>query len=229
MAEAVGLQRVETERGELVLRRREVVSGDPIYEIISNGVFLMASTNKYSARQLSFLALDRVHDREEMRVLIGGLGIGYTLQAALENPRVAQVQVVEVEQHIVEWARTHFGQLNGDALSDPRVRVVVANLASFLYEASGPFDAILLDIDNGPTWLVFEENEQVYGRPALERIRSLLEPGGVLGVWAAEPAPEFLQDLERVFAWADQVVVFEKDERGRDVEYYIYLAGNKPS
>ena len=227
MSEAVVLERVETERGELVLRRRETDRGDSVFEIISNGVFLMASTNTYSARQLSFLALDRVLDQEGLRVLIGGLGIGYTLQAALEQSRVAQVEVVEVEQHIVEWAGAYFGPLNGEALLDSRVKVIVANLATYLFKATGTYNAILLDIDNGPTWLVFEENEQVYGRPALERIRSLLAPGGALGVWAAEPAPDFYRDLKRTFSWADKVEVFEQDERGRDVEYVIYLAGKK--
>jgi spermidine synthase len=219
------LAREETERGELVLRRRDQPDGTPIYEIIFNGVFLMASTNAPSARQLAIQGLSPLDDRTGMRVLVGGLGMGYTLQAVLENAAVEQVRVVEVEPLIVEWGRDHFGPLSGNTLEDERVEVVVADLARYLETAGGQYDAILLDVDNGPAWLVFEENAAVYCGPALERMRGLLTPGGVLAVWAAESTPSFLEELERTFAWADEVVVEETDERGRPVEYYIYRGG----
>jgi len=232
VSEPVVLAREETERGEVVLRRREEADGEPIYEIIFNGVFLMASTNGLSARQLAFLGLEPLGRRvlrpgpgqSGLRVLVGGLGMGYTLQAVLEHPGVARVEVVEVEPLIVEWARIHFGPLNGESLADERVQVVVADLARYLEMTTGPYDAILLDVDNGPTWLVLEENAAVYGRPALERMQDLLAPGGVLAVWAAEQASDFLAELEHTFAWADEVVVEEKAE-GRKTEYFIYRAG----
>jgi spermidine synthase len=224
MDEITTLAREETERGEVALRRRQVNDGPPVYEIISNGVFLMASSNAFSARELTRLGLQLLEGRGNLRVLVGGLGIGYTLQAALENPEVARVEVVEVEPLIVGWARAYFGPLNGDALEDPRVDVVVDDLAHYLQTTSGSYDALLLDIDNGPTWLVVEENAAVYDRPALERMRSLLGPGGVLGVWAAESSSDFLTDLKRVFDWADEVVVMEVVE-GKETEYFIYRAG----
>lgn len=217
------LAREETERGELVLRRREDSDGQLVFEIISNGCFLMASTNAFSARQLTHLGLELLGGRARLRVLIGGLGMGYTLQAALERPEVARVEVVELEPLVVEWARAYFGPLNDDALDDPRAQVVLADLARFLEAAAGPYDAILLDIDNGPTWLVFEENAAVYGPPALERMRALLAPGGVLAVWAAERAPDFLEELRRTFGWADEVAV-EEEAEGRATDYIIYRA-----
>jgi spermidine synthase len=220
---AIVLARQETARGEIALRRREGADGQPIYEIISNGVFLMASTNGPSARQLAHLGLEPLQGRGGLRLLIGGLGMGYTLQAALEHSAVTRVEVVEVEPLIVEWAQAYFGPLNGDALADRRVQVVVDDLARYLETASGPYDAILLDVDNGPTWLVVEENAEVYGRPALELMRALLAPGGVLAVWAAEPAPDFLAELESVFGWADEEVV---EEEGRTTAYFIYRAQN---
>jgi spermidine synthase len=221
--ETVVLAREETARGEVALRRREDANGQPIYEIISNGVFLMASTNAPSARQLAHLALEPLAGREDLHVLIGGLGMGFTLQAALEYPAVARVQVVEVEPLIVAWARAHFGPLNGDALSDERVHVAVEDLAHYVATVTNPYDAILLDVDNGPTWLVFEDNAAVYERPALEQMRTLLAPGGVLAVWAAEPAPGFLAELGRVFYRADEVAVEEQAE-GRTTEYFVYRA-----
>ncbi|MBN1954036.1 MAG: hypothetical protein JW900_03195 [Anaerolineae bacterium] len=224
MAETTILARQETEQGEVVLRRRESGNDLPIYEIIFDGVFLMASTNAHSARQLAVLGLAPLAGRQELRVLVGGLGIGYTLQAALEHPHVAQADVVEVQPLIVEWAHAYFGPLNGEALADPRTTAIVDDLAHFLETTPGPYDAILLDVDNGPTWLVLEENAAVYQRPALLRMQSLLTPGGVLAVWAADQAPDFLTTLENVFAWADEAVVMENVE-GRETDYYIYRAG----
>ena len=230
---AEGLARQETERGEVVLRRRAGEDGQPVYEIISNGCFLMASTNAHSARQLAHLGLQPLRERSVRnaarsqggwRVLIGGLGMGYTLQAALEHSPLARVEVVEVEPLIVEWARAFFGPLNGGALEDGRVRVIVGDLACYLETAGGPYDAILLDIDNGPGWLVFEENEVVYTRPALAHMRDLLTPGGVLAVWAAEACPAFLTALAETFDWADERVVVE-EVAGRRVDYFIYRGG----
>lgn len=215
------LVREETVRGELVLRRREGADEQWIYEIISNGCFLMASTNELSARALADRALDLLQDKEDLRILVGGLGMGYTLRAVLERPGVSRVDMVEVEPLIVEWACAYFGELNDHAIADTRVRIIVEDLAHFLETACGPYDSILLDIDNGPAWLVFDENEVVYRRPALERMRELLAEGGVLGVWAAEHVPGFLEMLEQVFERADVVEVVEEME-GRPVDYFIY-------
>lgn len=229
-AETKVLAREETARGELALRMRKGAEGPAVYEVIFNGVFLMASTNAFSARQLAHLALQARQDRlaapspGRLRVLIGGLGMGYTLQAVLEHPEVRRVEVVEVEPLMVDWARRYFGPLSGNALKDQRVRVVLADLAQYVQEARGPYDAILLDIDNGPSWLVLEENAALYSEAALERMRALLAPGGVLAVWAAASAPDFLTHLERVFDWADEVSVVEEVE-GRCTEYYIYRGG----
>lgn len=223
MGETMVLAREETGRGEVALRRRLDDAGCPIYEIIFNGVFLMASTNAHSARQLACLGLEPLRRRAGLRVLIGGLGMGYTLQAALAHPGVAQVEVVEVEPLIVQWNRQHFGPLNGEALADERVEVVVADLTAHLQATGGRYDAILLDIDNGPTWLVLEENVAVYERPALGRMRELLAPGGVLAVWAAEPAPCFAAGLVQEFGGVDELPVAEEVE-GRRTEYVIYRA-----
>lgn len=222
---AVTLERAETERGELVLRRRRSARDETIYEIISNGCFLMASTNAFSAEQLSHLTLQPLEKKSTLGVLIGGLGIGYTLRAALAHPDVAEVTVVEVEPLVVDWARSYFADLNHDALGDDRVTVQVDDLAHHLATAGERYDAILLDVDNGPSWLVFEENATLYAAPSLKRIRQLLTDGGVLGVWAAEPALGFLGKLEAIFDWADMIEVDEVDERGETRTYVIYRAG----
>ena len=223
-APAVVLAREETSRGEVVLRKWARGNVEPEYEIISNGCFLMASSNAFSARQLSHLCLDLLPNPGNWEVLIGGLGMGFTLQAALEYPEVRRATVVEIEPLIVSWAAAYFSPLNGDALADDRVKVVIDDLARFLARSAGPYDAILIDIDNGPTWLVVDENAAVYGAAMLERIRALLSDGGVLGVWAADAVPSFLTELRRVFSWADEVTVREA-AGGRTIEYFIYRAG----
>jgi spermidine synthase len=226
-ASFVVLAREETPRGELVLRRRSSAGSEPVYELIANGCFLMASFNAFSARQLSHLCLDVLRAPVGWNVLVGGLGMGFTLQAALEHSEVHRVTVVEIEPLIVSWAAAYFAPLNGQALADERVKVVVEDLAEFLVHPVGPFDAILIDIDNGPTWLMVDENAVVYSATVLERIYALLSEEGVLGVWAAETAPGFLGELRRIFDWADELLVQESVE-GRMTDYFVYRAGKSP-
>lgn len=208
-----------TDRGEVVLRQRD----EETFEIIVDGVFLMASANRDSARELSLRGLAPLAGRTELVVLVGGLGLGFTLAAALEQPGVARVDVVEVEPIIVEWNRGPVAHLNGHAVDDPRARVIVADIVAFVSGSRETYDAILLDTDNGPTWLVADSNAPLYQAGALERLRAMLAPGGVLGVWASEPSPAFRADLERVLPGVEEVVVADVVD-GRELEHVLYLA-----
>ncbi len=147
--------RVATERGELVLRQ----DGND-YEVISNGTFLMDTRGGHSEQLLVDAALQRhpaPHD-----VLIGGLGIGFSLVAALRDHRVAQVTVVEVEQALVEWHDTHLASFSGGLLHDARVVVVVADISTHLAARASSYDVVCLDVDNGPDWTVIEANKALY-------------------------------------------------------------------
>jgi predicted kinase/spermidine synthase len=187
------IERVRTPRGELVLRR----AGDE-YEIISNGVFLMDTRETTSAQVLVEAALGAC-DRPS-RVLIGGLGVGVSLAAALAHPTVTRVDVVEVEEAVIRWNRTYLAGVHGHALDDPRSRIVHADLVEWLTAPEGApagsrYDAICLDIDNGPGWTVTEDNARLYLPPTFERVADLLGEGGVVSVWSAARDDRFEEVL----------------------------------
>lgn len=188
------LERAHTPRGELVLRRQ---GGE--HEIISNGVFLMDTRETASARVLVEAAL-RACERPS-RVLIGGLGVGVSLAGALAHPAVERVDVVEVEEAVIRWNRTHLADVHGHALDDPRTRVIEADLIEWLSGRGGgsaveaPYDVICLDIDNGPGWTVTEGNVRLYHSPTFERVVDGLREGGVVSVWSAARDDGFEQVL----------------------------------
>ncbi len=217
--EVVG--RISTSGGEWQLQRRPGPDGSVHYEIIANGVFLMASYNLASDRALAALALAKVPGGG-LRVLVGGLGIGYTVQAALEDPRVRRVEVVEVEPAVVAWHRAYLAGLCGRPLDDPRTVLVEADLAELSLEP-GAYDAILLDTDNGPGWLVRDSNARLYTPDGVRRFLQALSPRGVLAYWSAQPAPT-LRDVLAAFCRVEEVEVADEMAPGRPSSAWIYLA-----
>lgn len=179
------IERVATPRGELQLQRR-----GEAYEVISNGSFLMATYNGESEGALIRLAQRWVPNPR--RILVGGLGVGYTLRAALDCSSVERVTVVEIEPKVVDWNRTHLAPFHGRALDDSRTDLVVADFAAFLsHGAAEPYDLIALDTDNGPDWIVFAENAMLWGPEGLAHLSRMLAPGGVLAFWSASASPRF--------------------------------------
>ncbi|MEU5838438.1 spermidine synthase [Streptomyces diacarni] len=190
----VALERREGPWGEVVLRQRGAH-----YEIIANGCFLMDTSDGRSERLLVRAALEELDARENPRLLIGGLGVGFSLAEAAAEPRWGGVTVVEREPAILDWHRT--GPLLGlsaDALADPRTALVEADLVAYVREAAadgGRFDALCLDIDNGPEWTVTDDNSSLYSPTGLAACREALTPGGVLAVWSAQPSSAFERSL----------------------------------
>lgn len=211
------VERVTTATGEWQLQRR-----DGHYELICNGVFLMASYNRESDRELARLALQRV-SRNELRVLVGGLGIGFTVQATLEDPRVTQVDVVEIEPVVVRWHRDYFAPLVGEPLNDSRTRLIEADLSNVPL-SPGTFDALLLDTDNGPGWLSREENSGFYEISGITNFLRALRAGGVLAFWSAERAPDFARVLREVANEVEEIEVPEMIAPERGGSAWIYLA-----
>jgi spermidine synthase len=150
--------------------------------VIVNGTFLMDTRDGRSERAL---VREAVAGLDEARVLLGGLGVGFSLDEALRAPSVAEVVVCEIEPAVVQWARTHLREYGGAGLADPRVSLVVADLGETLESLDGPVDAICLDVDNGPGWLVHERNRRLYTDAGIALVRDRLRPGGRLTVWAA--------------------------------------------
>ena len=220
------LARHPTPGGEIQLQRRSLPDGTLAYEIISDGVFLMASYNQVSERALARHGLEVLgaSPHVELRVLVGGLGMGFTLQEILSHA-VARVDVVEISPYVIEWNGTFFAALNGDVLADPRVRLIRDDLYTVL-RTSPPatYHAILLDVDNGPSWLAHEDNARLYTREALERWSALLTPGGGLAVWSAQPEPGFLERAQAVFDRAEEIPILAPDYRNQPLEHFVYRA-----
>lgn len=189
---ATVIDRREGPHGEIVLRRR----GEH-FEIIANGCFLMDTSDGRSERLLVDAALAALPaDREDPAVLIGGLGVGFSLARAAEEPRWGRIAVVEREAAVVDWHRSGpLGAYSAAALADPRAEIVHADLVSYLRAPGRGFDALCLDIDNGPDWTVTEDNDSLYSPTGLAACRDRLTPGGVLAVWSARPSPAFEQAL----------------------------------
>ncbi|WP_416968458.1 spermidine synthase [Streptomyces sp. 4F14] len=186
------LDRREGPYGEVVLRRH-----GGLLQIIANGCFLMDTSDGRSERLLidaAWQTLDKNHaaPSEKPTLLIGGLGVGFSLAHAAANPAWSKITVVERERAVVDWHTDGpLDVVSRTALDDPRTDVVVTDLLDFLRETSDTFDALCLDIDNGPDWTVTEGNDGLYGPAGLASCARVLRPGGVLAVWSAQPSPDF--------------------------------------
>jgi len=140
-----------------------------------------------------------------VRMLIGGLGMGFTLRAALARLGPdAEVAVAEIVPAVVEWARGPMAALHGDSLTDPRTRIFEGDVAAAI--ADGEWDAILLDVDNGPDGISRPGNDRLYGASGLARARAALRPGGVLAVWSSAPSKPFARRLDEAGFAVDEVV-----------------------
>lgn len=216
------VDRVTTAGGELVLRR----SGEH-FEIISNGCFLMDTRDGTSERLLVRAAVDALTGDPgtaagNLRVLVGGLGVGFSLAEALSLPAVGHVTVIEREAPVIAWHDGPLGAVTGHALADPRVTVRQVDLVAW---ARGPgareFDALCLDIDNGPDWTVTEPNGRLYDDAGLNALCGHLAPGGVLSVWSAAASPAFEARLRRHFARVDVLAVPVAVPRGEPDVVYV--------
>ncbi|MGW2720964.1 spermidine synthase [Streptomyces sp. NPDC001492] len=187
----VVLDRREGPYGEVVLRRH-----GELLQIIANGCFLMDTSDGRSERLLVDAALNALGPRGAPDVLIGGLGVGFSLAHAAADPRWGAITVVERERAIIDWhLNGPLAALSAQAVADPRTRIVETDLIEYVHETSATYDALCLDIDNGPDWTVTEGNDDLYSPVGLTSCARVLKPGGVLVVWSAQPSPDFEETL----------------------------------
>jgi spermidine synthase len=172
--------------------------GDEFSIRLQGGNELMNSRLGGSEEALATLALARLADRPAPRVLIGGLGMGFTLRAAQAvAPPKASLVVSEIVPELVDWAEQYMAPVFGDCLSEPRVEVRTGDVGAVIGEAASAFDAILLDVDNGPDGLTRADNDLLYNEAGLYAARRALTPGGVLAIWSAAPDAAFSKRLSR--------------------------------
>ncbi len=202
----------DTDLGELVLRRRRTVAaGDEwVYEVKLAGRFLMSSLNTQSERELADRALAKLAG-DGLRVLVGGLGLGFTAAAALRDPRVAQVDVVERLPQVIDWHRRGLVPLGASLCADARCRFVLGDCLQLLQQPGELYDAILIDIDDSPIHLLDASHESFYAVAGLQAARRRLRTGGVFALWTSLPAePEVTARMGAAFADAAvETVVFD--------------------
>jgi spermidine synthase len=185
---------------------------------------LMNSRMHGSEKALAELACERIRHAQAPRVLIGGLGMGFTLAAALQTlGPAAEVVVAELVPEVVEWNRTLIGAPAGHPLADPRSRVHVGDVADLIRDSRGGFDAILLDVDNGPEGLVRRANDWLYSVAGLSAARAALRPRGVLAVWSAGKDAAFSKRLQEAAFAADEHVV-RPHRAGKGPRHVVWVA-----
>lgn len=216
----VGVSQASGDGKELRLYRR-----DEEFSIRVDNRELMNSRLHGSEDALGELACARISDCPRPQVLIGGLGMGYTLRAALQGLSAkARVIVAELIPEVVEWNRGPLGTLAGYPLRDDRVTVREADVAGILREEQGAYDAILLDVDNGPSGLTRNENDWLYDRSGLSAAFAALRPGGVLAVWSAGPDQAFGDRLRKTGFKVEEVRARARAARGGSL-HAIWIAG----
>jgi len=215
------LARTRSERGELVLLAHpDSAGGKRVLELRVNGFHVMDTEETTSEVALAQLALDAA-DRVE-RVVVGGLGLGCTLRRVLADRRVESVQVVELEPALVAWLRSDLVPGGRDLLDDPRVRVDVGDVRDRVAAARpGSVGVLLLDVDNGPDFLVHEANAVLYRPEFVRTCAHVLAPGGVLAVWSMSRSAALQQALSTSFDTRVHRVPVRLE--GRDLTYWVYL------
>ena len=203
---------------ELVLYER-----DGVFSIRVNGLELMSSRAHGSEEALARLVAG-TNPNTPPRVLVGGLGMGYTLRAVLDAaPQEAGILVAEIFPAVVEWNRADLAELAKSPLLDPRVTVQVTDVADVFNGDPAAFDAILLDVDNGPDAFTIARNKHLYGSHGLKQIRRSLRPQGVLGVWSADPDPPFERRLAKA-GFGVRVETVPAYQKSKGPKHTIFIA-----
>jgi spermidine synthase len=222
--------------GDLMLRRRRMLQlgGRDIYEVKLGEYFLMSSLFHEAESQLATLGLDAL-EKEELDVVVGGLGLGYTAASALEDRRVASLVVVEYLEPVIAWHQNGLVPLGRTLTEDSRCRLVHADFFALSRDVTKSFDpkypdnkhdAILLDIDHTPTNVLHQTNRRFYSEKGLRELATRLKPGGVFALWAdGAPEASFTSNLARVFAAAESHTIgFDNPITGGRSEGAVYTA-----
>ena len=209
--------------GELRLKRR-----GSEFSIMLGTNELMNSRLSGSEEALARLAAGKIAGRARPRILIGGLGLGFTPRAALAALRSdARIEVAELVPEVVAWARGPMAEIFAGCLDDARVTILTADVGAPIKAASAAYDAILLDVDNGPEGLTVAANDRLYDHGGLAAARRALKPGGVLGVWSQGPDAGFSRRLRDSGFAVEEVKA--RAGRGRGARHVVWLAENGPA
>jgi len=222
--EKIDTARIPGTDGELRLMRR-----GREFSIMLGTNELMNSRLSGSEAALATLAAKRIETVAKPHLLIGGLGMGFTLRAALAVlGSQAKIVVAELVPAVVAWARGPMAGIFGDILCDPRVSIQEVDVARVIERHPLTFDAILLDVDNGPQGLTRKANDALYDVSGLKIAHTALRRGGVLAVWSSGPNPKFSKSLRQAGFAVDEVAI-RATGNGRGVRHVIWIATNEPT
>ena len=202
-----------------------LIRHDDDYVIMLGANELMNSRLGGSEEALAVMTCERLRKGAEPHLLVGGYGMGFTLRAALARlGQGARVTVAELVPEIIDWARGPMAALTAGCLDDPRVDMVVGDVAAAIGAASRRYDAILLDVDNGPSGLVRAANDGLYSKRGLAAAKAALRPGGILAIWSAAPDAAFTRRLKDAGFNVDEVSVRARSN-GKGPRHVIWFAG----
>jgi len=216
----------------------ELVQRGDAFDVLVEGRRVMRSDARRAEKQLVDLALAPLGQRDDITVVLAGLGMGFTLRALLDAPGVTRVDVVESSRAVVEWEARHFAGLNGDALKDPRVKLHAVDLATFVKSlrtgdverpAGDGWLALVLDMDEGPALVSRPGNESFYDDEGIERLETVLRPGGVLALWSATREPALLQRMHARMKNVAEIVVPVDLDDGKSNLDYVYRGRRPPN
>ncbi|MGL3607170.1 hypothetical protein ACSV9I_11700 [Rhizobium sp. G187] len=185
---------------------------------------LMNSRLSGSEEALATLAFERISTHKRPHILIGGLGMGFTLRAALAIlPADGRITIAELVPAVVDWARGPMAEIHKGSLDDPRVTVHVGDVGALIATSKGQFDAILLDVDNGPDGLTREENDSLYSHDGIRKSKTALTRGGILGIWSSGPDPRFTRRLRDCGLTTEEIPT-RAGKTGRGMKHMIWMA-----
>ena len=215
----------------------ELVQRGEAFDVLVEGRRVMRSDVRRGEKQLVELALAPLGQRDDITVVVAGVGMGFTLRALLDSPGVVRVDVVEASRAVLEWEAQYFAGLNGDAMKDPRVTTHALDLAAFLKalrtkDVAPPTGdgwlALVMDLDEGPSRISRPGNDAFYGDEGIERLEAALRPGGVLAMWSAEREPALLQRLHARMKNVAEIVVPVDVDGGSGLDY-VYRGRRAPN
>jgi spermidine synthase len=215
----LGTAEIPGDGGEMRLYQR-----DTEYSIRVGPYELMNSRVHGSEDALASLVCERLRDRQAVRVLIGGLGMAFTLAAVLEEVDAkSEAVIAELVPEVVAWHRGPLRAVSGATLDDPRVTIREEDVGKIIRASQGIYDAIVLDVDNGPRALTSKQNDWLYGPAGLRAANAALLPGGILAIWSAGPDPAFTRRLQAAGFTAEEVRVRGRGAKG-GARYLIWIA-----
>lgn len=209
-----------------------VPDGDPLrlfrrgdeFTIAMGGNELMSSRMSGSEEALAEMSCDRLHHDAIPHLLIGGYGMGFTLRTALARLGAdARITVAELVPGIIDWARGPMTSMTAGCLDDPRVEIQLTDVAQVISTATRRYDAILLDVDNGPDGLTRVGNDRLYSAGGLARAKAALRPGGILAIWSAAPDPRFSRRLKDAGFQVEEISVRARSN-GKGARHLIWFA-----